>query len=149
MRSAGCDAQARLAAEVDDLSGYAAVVLGSAVYAKRWRRGARSFRPPARRRVARHARVAVQQRVVRRCRRASERTDATRRGAARGAVGRAGQRHVRGRVPTDPGNFVERAMLKNTPPERRDARDWAAIEEWARAVAAQVAAQPSARTPAR
>jgi hypothetical protein len=52
-------------------------------------------------------------------------------------------------VPTDPGNFVERAMLKNTPPERRDARDWAAIEEWARAVAAQVAAQPSARTPAR
>jgi menaquinone-dependent protoporphyrinogen oxidase len=43
MRSAGCDAQARLAAEVDDLSGYAAVVLGSAVYAKRWRREARSF----------------------------------------------------------------------------------------------------------
>ena len=33
-----------------------------------------------------------------------------------------------GRVPTDPGNFVERAMLKNTPPERRDARDWPAIE---------------------
>jgi menaquinone-dependent protoporphyrinogen oxidase len=30
-RSAGCDAQARPAAEVDDLSGYAAVVLGSAV----------------------------------------------------------------------------------------------------------------------
>jgi hypothetical protein len=54
-----------------------------------------------------------------------------------------------GRVPTDPGNFVERAMLKNTPPERRDARDWAAIEEWPRAVAAQVAAQPSALTPAR
>ena len=45
-----------------------------------------------------------------------------------------------GRVPTDPGNFVERAMLKNTPPERRDARDWPAIEEWARGVASQVAA---------
>jgi menaquinone-dependent protoporphyrinogen oxidase len=46
-----------------------------------------------------------------------------------------------GRVPPDPGNFVERAMLKNTPPERRDARDWPAIEEWARGVASQVAAR--------
>jgi menaquinone-dependent protoporphyrinogen oxidase len=108
MRSAGCDAQARPAAEVDDLSGYAAVVLGSAVYAKRWRREARSF---ARRHAAAlrdNARVAVQQRAVRRCRRASDRTDAARRGAARGAVGRAGQRHVRGARAHRPGNFVER-----------------------------------------
>jgi menaquinone-dependent protoporphyrinogen oxidase len=28
-----------------------------------------------------------------------------------------------GRVPPDPSNFVERAMLENTPPEERDARD--------------------------
>jgi menaquinone-dependent protoporphyrinogen oxidase len=49
-----------------------------------------------------------------------------------------------GRVPTDPGNFVERAMLKNTPPERRDARDWPAIEAWARGVAEQVAAREPA-----
>jgi menaquinone-dependent protoporphyrinogen oxidase len=45
-----------------------------------------------------------------------------------------------GRVPADPGNFVERAMLKSTPPERRDARDWPAIEEWARGVASHIAA---------
>jgi hypothetical protein len=32
-------------------------------------------------------------------------------------------------------------MLKNTPLERRDARDWVAIEEWARAVASRVAAR--------
>jgi hypothetical protein len=32
-------------------------------------------------------------------------------------------------------------MLKNTPPERRDARDWPAIEAWARGVAAQLAAR--------
>jgi menaquinone-dependent protoporphyrinogen oxidase len=53
-----------------------------------------------------------------------------------------------GRVPSDPGNFIERAMLKNTPPERRDARDWFAIEAWARGVAAQLAAedQPGSRT---
>jgi hypothetical protein len=29
-------------------------------------------------------------------------------------------------------------MLKNTPPERRDARDWVAIEAWARSVAMTV-----------
>ena len=52
-----------------------------------------------------------------------------------------------GRMPTDPGNFVERAMLKSTPPERRDARDWPAIEAWARGVAAQLDAE--ARPPSR
>jgi menaquinone-dependent protoporphyrinogen oxidase len=45
-----------------------------------------------------------------------------------------------GRVPTDPGNFVERAMLKNTLPERRDARDWVAIEAWGRSVAEELGA---------
>ena len=43
-----------------------------------------------------------------------------------------------GRVPPDPSNFVERAMLKSTPPEKRDARDWAAIEAWAHGVAEAV-----------
>ena len=54
-----------------------------------------------------------------------------------------------GRVPTDPGNFIERAMLKNTPPERRDARDWAAIEAWARAVATTVVRTDTPPPPAR
>src|SRR5918994_3034373 len=43
MREAGRAAEARPASEVDDLSGYDAVVLGSAVYAKRWQRDARAF----------------------------------------------------------------------------------------------------------
>jgi hypothetical protein len=43
MRQAGCTAEVRSASEVDDLSGYDAVVLGSAVYAKRWRPDARRF----------------------------------------------------------------------------------------------------------
>jgi menaquinone-dependent protoporphyrinogen oxidase len=141
MRSAGCVAEARRAAEVDDLSGYAAVVLGSAVYAKRWQRDARAF-------ARRHSAVlrgmpvwlfssgpigAVQ-----------EHPTAPAPPVAERLVAQLGAReHVMfgGRMPTDPGNFVERAMLKNTPPERRDARDWPAIEEWARGVASQVAAR--------
>jgi menaquinone-dependent protoporphyrinogen oxidase len=43
MREAGCAAEAQPASEVRDLSGYRAVVLGSAIYAKHWRPEARSF----------------------------------------------------------------------------------------------------------
>jgi len=41
-----------------------------------------------------------------------------------------------GRVPQDPGNFVERAMLRDTPPEVQDRRDFDAIRAWARQIAA-------------
>jgi menaquinone-dependent protoporphyrinogen oxidase len=149
IREAGRDAHARPASEVDDLSGYAAVVLGSAVYAGRWRREARSF--------ARHHAAALREMplwlfssgpfgAV------EEHPTAPTPAVAEKLVERLGAReHVMfgGRVPTDPRNFVERAVVKNTPPRHRDARDWAAIEEWARGVAAQVGAQPPALTPAR
>ena len=141
MRDAGCDAEARPAAEVDDLSGYAAIVLGSAVYAKRWQRDARAF---ARRHdgALRDMPVwlfssgpfgAPQQHPTAPTPPVAERL--TKQLGAR--------EHVMfgGRVPADPGNFVERAMLKNTPPAKRDARDWPAIEAWARGVAEQVAAR--------
>jgi len=144
IRDAGCDAQARPAGQVDDLSGYSAVVLGSAVYAKRWQRDARAF-------AHRHSAAlcdlpvwlfssgpfgAVEEHP----------TAPTPRVAERLAARLGAREHVMfgGRVPPDPGNFVERAMLKNTPPERRDARDWPAIEDWARGVASQVAAREPA-----
>jgi hypothetical protein len=40
-------------------------------------------------------------------------------------------------------------MLKNTPPEQRDARDWPAIEAWARGVVEQVATREPASAPTR
>jgi menaquinone-dependent protoporphyrinogen oxidase len=141
MRSAGCDADARPAAEVDDLSGYAAVVLGSAVYAKRWQRDARGF---ARRQYAALRGMPVWLFSSGPFGAVEEHPTAPTPPVAERLVAQLGAReHVMfgGRVPTDPGNFVERAMLKNTPPERRDARDWPAIEGWARGVAAQVAAR--------
>jgi hypothetical protein len=54
-----------------------------------------------------------------------------------------------GRVPTDPSNFIERTMLKNTPRERRDARDWVAIEAWGRSVAEELGATVPARVASR
>lgn len=41
-----------------------------------------------------------------------------------------------GRLPSEATNFIEKAMLRNTPPDRRDARDWQQIERWAHSVAA-------------
>ena len=127
MRDAGCDAQARPAAEVDDLSGYgrscsaapSTPSAGSATPARFARRHAPALRADAG--------LALQQRAVRLGRRAPDRPDACgRRPSSPSSLG--AREHVMfgGRVPTDPGNFVERAMLKNTPPERRDARDWRA-----------------------
>jgi menaquinone-dependent protoporphyrinogen oxidase len=140
MRAAGRAAEARPASEVGDLSPYGAVVLGSAVYANRWQRDARSF-------ARRHARELRDIPVwlfssgpfgV-----PEEHPTAPTPPVAEKLVKQLGAReHVMfgGRVPPDPHNFVERAMLKNTPREQRDARDWPAIEAWARAVAEQVGA---------
>ena len=141
MCEAGCAAEAWPASEVRDLSGYRAVVLGSAVYAKRWR--------PEARRFARGYADALRDMPVwlfssGPIGAVQEHPTAPMPPFADKLADRIGAReHVMfgGRVPTDPGNFVERAMLKNTPPERRDARDWPAIEAWARGVAAQLAAE--------
>jgi menaquinone-dependent protoporphyrinogen oxidase len=147
MREAGRAAEARPAAEVGDLLGYDAVVLGSAVYAGRWRREARGF-------ARRHARTlqnmpvwlfssgpigAVDEHPT-----APEPRFAKRLAAQLGA-----REHVMfgGRLPLEPGNFVERAMLKRTAPERRDARDWRAIDSWARDVVEQVALEAHVAAP--
>jgi menaquinone-dependent protoporphyrinogen oxidase len=138
MRETGRAADARPASEVDDLSGYSAVVLGSAVYAGRWRREARAF--------ARHHEHALREMPVWLFSSGpigapEEHPTAPTPHVAEKLAKQVGARqHVMlgGRVPPDPGNFVERAMLKHTPPDKRDARDWPAIEAWARDVAEQV-----------
>jgi menaquinone-dependent protoporphyrinogen oxidase len=138
MREAGRAAEARPASEVDDLSGYGAVVLGSAVYAKRWQRDARVF---ARRHAGELKDMPVWLFSSGPFGAPEDHPTAPTPPVADKLVKQLdAHEHVMfgGRVPPDPGNFVERAMLKNTPPEERDARDWPAIEAWAREVAEQV-----------
>ena len=138
MRDAGHAAEARPASEVDDLSGYAAVVLGSAVYAKHWQRAARAF---ARRHAGELRDMPVWLFSSGPFGAPEDHPTAPTPPVADKLVKQLGaHEHVMfgGRVPPDPGNFVERAMLKNTPPEQRDARDWPAIEAWARDVAHQL-----------
>ncbi len=141
MRRAGCTVEVRPASEVDDLSGCDAVVLGSAVYAKRWR-------PEARRFARRHGRALRELPVWLFSSgpfgAPEEHPTAPMPPFAERLAAQIGAREnvmFGGRVPADPGNFVERAMLRNTPTERRDARDWPAIEAWARGVAEQLLAE--------
>ena len=144
MREAGCAAEVRPAGEVRDLSGYDAVILGSAVYAKRWRPAARAF-------ARRHARALKDLPVwlfsSGPLGAPEEHPTAPMPPFAERLAAHVGAReHVMfgGRVPLDPSNFVERAMLKNTPAGKRDARDWPAIDAWARDVAEQVLAERQA-----
>jgi menaquinone-dependent protoporphyrinogen oxidase len=140
LRTHGLDTDLYPAGEVrGDLRRYDAVVLGSAVYMKRWRREAVRL-------LRRHAR---------------ELPDVPFWVFSSGPVGegsdlswcepprtierveRLGAReHVvfGGRVPLDPGNFVERAMARNTPPELADRRDWAEIRRWADGIATALGA---------
>jgi menaquinone-dependent protoporphyrinogen oxidase len=45
-----------------------------------------------------------------------------------------------GRLPEEPHGFIENAMVRNTPPESRDARDWERIRTWASTIAAALGA---------
>jgi menaquinone-dependent protoporphyrinogen oxidase len=135
----GLDAEAVPAGEVADLSRYAAVVLGSAVYMGRWRPEAWDFVHHHRDRLAAMPlwlfrsgpvgeaaqnpdEVALPLRVAR----------AAHRLHARGHV------TFRGRVPPESAGFMARAVAKKIPLEQQDARDWDAIEAWAGEIAAEL-----------
>ena len=51
------------------------------------------------------------------------------------AAGMRGHIVFGGRLPTDPHGFVENSMVRNTPEEFHDSRDWDAIRRWADEVA--------------
>jgi menaquinone-dependent protoporphyrinogen oxidase len=134
LRRHGLSADCLRAQEVADVEPYDAVVLGSAIYMKRWRRTARRFFSRQRRAPADRPlwvfssgpcgenpdpSWAEPARVVRRIERLGARE------------------HVvfGGRLPLEPHNFIERSMAKNTAPEHRDLRDWDQIRAWAAKIA--------------
>jgi menaquinone-dependent protoporphyrinogen oxidase len=133
LRESGLEVDVRRASDVGGMEGYDAIVLGSAVYALRWRRDAhkllrRLFRgggdvwlfssgwigkPPA-----------DLSKLV---------SPGIRRAAAR--IGARDHAIFGGRYPLEPSNFIERAMVEKAPEGERDSRDWDAIETWARGIA--------------
>jgi menaquinone-dependent protoporphyrinogen oxidase len=139
LRESRHDVDCVQAGAVTTLDGYDAVVLGSAVYMRRWRGDARHFLRRHRDRLAElplwifssgptgdpssdtpawtepHRPIEQAERL----------------GAREHVV-------FGGRVPAEPHGFAERGMIESTPPEWRDRRDWDAIRAWARGIAADL-----------
>lgn len=140
----------RPADEVHGVAGYAAVVIGSAVYMKRWRREARHL-------LHRHADelrdrpfwIFSSGPIGEQPDQDPSKLPDTEWTEPAKVIHEAEQLGVRdhrvfgGKVPADPGNFVERAMLKNTPPEVADLRNWDEIRAWAAEIAGALEAPVS------
>src|SRR3954468_11446954 len=110
---------------------YPAVVLGSAVYMRRWRRDARHLLRRLERTVDGPPLWLFSSGPF------GEMPADPGKLAPKSVLAAPAREHVvfGGRVPTDPSNPIERAMLKNTPADKQDLRDWPAIDAWAAGIA--------------
>ena len=132
------------AEDVQSLERYDAVVLGSAVYMKRWRGDARDF-------LKKHRKALRQTPFwVFSSGPAGDPANDNPEWAEPPQIAEkvedlGGRDHTvfGGRLPTQPQGFMERAMVEGTPKEYRDRRDWAEIREWARQIASSLVAVPS------
>jgi menaquinone-dependent protoporphyrinogen oxidase len=142
LRVDGLEVDCVEAGEVRELKPYDAVVLGSAVYAKRWRSSARRFLPRHGKTLATLPWWVFSSGPVGEPKPDGDRADGWLEPAKTMAkVERLGARaHVvfGGRVATQPHNFIERAMAKNTPAQYADRRDWDQITGWADDIASQL-----------
>jgi menaquinone-dependent protoporphyrinogen oxidase len=129
------------AEDAQDLDRYDAVILGSAVYMKRWRGDARHF-------LKKHRKVLRQMPfwvfssgpVGDPSKDNPEWTEPPGLAAKVEELGGRGHAVFGGRLPAEPSGFMERAMVEGTPKEYRDRRDWAQIRSWAHEIAAALVA---------
>ncbi len=139
LRTSGLDVECEDAGEVSGVDSYRAVVLGSAVYMKRWRGDAKHF-------LRKHGKaLAAMPFWVFSSGPAgdpeSDNPDWMEPPRIVDKVEELGARaHVvfGGRLPVEPHGPMEKAMVKNTPAEFHDRRDWEEIRSWAAGIAAEL-----------
>jgi menaquinone-dependent protoporphyrinogen oxidase len=136
LRSGGHTVDCVAAENAEGIASYDAAVVGSAVYMGRWR-------PDARRLLRRSAGPLSEHPLwlfsSGPCGQADP-SFAAPPGLERRAKRLGAREHVvfGGRIPSEPGNFIERSMASKSAPEHRDLRDWDAIRSWAAAIARSI-----------
>lgn len=141
LRRAGLSVECEEAGEVRTLDPYDAVVIGSAVYMKRWRGDARHF-------VKKHRRALRKMPfwvfstgpVGDPAKDNSDWSEPPKLVATLEEMGVRGHVVFGGSVPREPHGLMEKAMAEGTPEEYRDRRDWERIRAWAEGVAAELKA---------
>lgn len=148
LRQSGLDVDCKAVGEVKRLEPYGAVVLGSAVYIRRWRGDARRFLRKHGKELSKRPFWVFSSGPVGEPRDDEKGSPWLEPPRIVEKVERLGVReHVvfGGRVPVDPHGPAQRAMVENTPAEYRDRRNWDEIRAWAAGVASELhAAVPSA-----
>jgi len=141
LRQSGLQVDVERARRVHSLVAYRAVVLGSAVYAARWRRDARRLLANAELRdrdvwLFSSGPVGQDEGDPKQAERWTKPQRVQRRAAELGV-----HEHVvfGGRLDESSG-FIARKMAQKIPPQLRDRRDWEQIEAWARSIAAALGA---------
>lgn len=143
LRHADHEVDCMPAGKVRDLAAYDALVIGSAVYMKRWR-------PEARHLLKQNSKALAERPFwVFSSGPCGEKPDPTWSeppGIIKQAerVGVRGHTIFGGRLPLEPSNFMERAMVKKCPPENRDLRNWDEIRAWAGTIGSAMPATRSA-----
>ena len=139
LRAGGLRADCVEAADVASLDPYDAVILGSAVYMKRWRREARHFlRVHGSELAKRPFWVFSSGPVGDPAKDNPEWTEPARTIATAERLGARDHPVFGGSMPADAHGMMQRSMAQNTPPEYRDRRDWEAIRGWADGIAAEL-----------
>jgi menaquinone-dependent protoporphyrinogen oxidase len=141
LAESGFEVDCEEATSVRSLEPYDALVLGSAVYMKRWRGDARRFLRRNRRALAKLPFWVFSSGPVGDP--AEDRPEWTEPSKIVASTERLGARgHVvfGGRLPAEPKGKIESAMVIGVPPEFRDRRDWDEIRAWAKTVAQELSA---------
>lgn len=144
LRRAGLGVCLKRAEEVEEVESFDAVVLGSAVYMKRWRGDARHFLKKHRKALRQMPFWVFSSGPV-----GDPEKDNPEWNEPPGLVEKIEEMGARGHVvfggclPAEPQGWMERALVEGTPREYRDRRDWAEIRAWAEEIAEALVVVPS------